>query len=170
MKKTLPALAAGLVLAGGLACNSARATEAEAYGAMIQHYEQIRLALLNDRLDGVADQAAALERQARTLADDFDAQGAGVPAQAAGEAEGLLPEVASAAEAVAAAEDLKAARAAFGELTKPLLRYRELTGDTEVKVAYCPMAGKAWLQQDDETIGNPYYGQSMAECGTFQEN
>lgn len=163
-------LAAVLTLTGVFAGQAAGAAEADAYETMIGQYEEIRLALLNDRLDGVADAAAALADGARALAADFDAKTAGVPAEAAQKAETLLPEVASAAQAVAAARDLEAARAAFGELSQPLLRYRELAGDTEVKVAYCPMAGKSWLQKDGDTIGNPYYGQSMAECGTFQEN
>lgn len=161
-------LAAAVAMAG-LVAGPAGAAEAETYEALIGHYEEIRLALLNDRLEGVAAEAAALAEGARALAAGFDAAEAGVPAEAAQEARGLLPEMASAAQALAAARDLEAARAAFGDLTDPLLRYRELAGDTAVKVAYCPMAGKSWLQKDGETIGNPYYGQSMAGCGTFQE-
>ena len=33
-----------------------------------------------------------------------------------------------------------------------------------VKVAYCPMVQKYWLQQGDK-IQNPYYGKKMSECG-----
>jgi hypothetical protein len=171
MNKTLTATAAlAFAVLAAVACAPAEAAEADAYGAMIDRYEAIRLALLNDRLDGVPAEAEALAKGAGALAVDFDAERAGVPAPAAEEAEALLPEVAAAAKSVAAAEDLKTARAAFAELTAPLLRYRELAGDTAVRVAYCPMAEESWLQKDDETIGNPYYGQSMAECGSFQEN
>lgn len=171
MKKTLTATATlALALLAAVACAPAGAAEDDAYGAMIDRYEAIRLALLNDRLDGVAAEAEALAKGAAALEEDFDAKRAGVPAEAAEEAEALLPEVAAGAKAVAAARDLEAVRAAFAELTEPLLRYRELTGDTSVPVAYCPMAGKSWLQKDAETVGNPYYGQSMAECGDFVEN
>jgi hypothetical protein len=171
MKKTLTATAAlAFAVLAAVACAPAGAAEADAYGAMIDRYEAIRLALLNDRLDGVPAEAEALAKGAAAQAADFDAKRAGVPAAAAEEAEALLPEVAAAAKSVAAAEDLKTARAAFAELTVPLLRYRELAGDTAVRVAYCPMAEESWLQKDDETIGNPYYGHSMAECGSFQEN
>lgn len=171
MKKTLTATAVlAFALLAAVACAPAGAAEGDdGYGAMIDRYEAIRLALLNDRLDGVPAEAEALAKGAGALAADFDAERAGVPAAAAEEAEALLPEVAVAAKAVAAAEDLKTARTAFAELTAPLLRYRELAGDTAVRVAYCPMAGKSWLQKDDETIGNPYYGKSMAECGDFVE-
>lgn len=164
------ALVAILAVTGLFTIAPVRAAQADGYHALVTHYEEIRLALLNDTLDGVAAEAAALAEGARALAADFDAAKAGVPAEAAEEAEALLPKLATAGKAVAAAQDLEAARAAFGDLTEPMLRYRELAGDTDVKVVYCPMAGKAWLQKDGETIGNPYYGQSMAECGTFQEN
>jgi hypothetical protein len=35
-----------------------------------------------------------------------------------------------------------------------------------VKVAYCPMARKSWLQKSG-TIQNPYYGTAMSDCGRF---
>ena len=37
-----------------------------------------------------------------------------------------------------------------------------------VKVAYCPMLRKYWLQRGDK-IQNPYYGQSMSDCGRFTD-
>lgn len=37
-----------------------------------------------------------------------------------------------------------------------------------LKVAYCPMADKHWLQPGDR-IANPYYGASMLRCGGFVE-
>ena len=33
-----------------------------------------------------------------------------------------------------------------------------------VKIAYCPMVKKYWLQKGD-TIRNPYYGKAMSDCG-----
>jgi len=141
-----------------------------AFATMTRHYETVRLALLNDTLDGVAESARAIEITARELAADFDPELAGVPAESAEDAAALLPDVAETAQALAAADDLKAARDALGELTKPLVRYQKLTGATDVLVAYCPMAKKAWLQKDDETIGNPYYGQKMPGCGSFVGN
>lgn len=139
-----------------------------AYTAMIDHYETVRTALLHDTLDGVADSARHLESTAKELAADYSADSAGVPAEAAEAAQALLPEIAAKASALAAAKDLAAARDALGELTKPLVRYQKLTGATDVVVAYCPMVKKSWLQKkDDETVGNPYYGQKMPGCGSF---
>jgi len=142
----------------------------DAFATMTGDYETIRLALLNDTLDGVAASARAIETTARELAADFDAEAAGVPAESAEDAAALLPEIAETAGDLAAAGDLESARDALGELTEPLVRYLKLTGATDVVVAYCPMVAKSWLQKkDDETIGNPYYGQEMPGCGFFED-
>jgi hypothetical protein len=55
-------------------------------------------------------------------------------------------------------------RAAFGSLSKALVRYRQLVPDPAPVVVFCSMAQEVWLQPEGE-IGNPYYGQSMARCG-----
>jgi hypothetical protein len=36
-----------------------------------------------------------------------------------------------------------------------------------VKVAFCPMVHKPWLQAS-AAIENPYYGKSMSTCGSFR--
>ena len=36
-----------------------------------------------------------------------------------------------------------------------------------VKVAFCPMVRKPWLQTAS-AIDNPYYGKSMLTCGNFR--
>lgn len=160
LKPTLAVLAAALLLAADDAT----------YADVIDRYEEIRLALLNDSTEGVAEDARAIERAAKALAADFDAGAAGVSAARADEARALLPEIAAGAGAVAAASGLKATREAFKGLSEPMVRYHALAGTGGVAVAYCPMARASWLQKDEETIGNPYYGQSMATCGSFREN
>lgn len=166
MQSKIYALLALTALAPALAC-AGSASGDSGFATLADPYEEVRTALLHDTLDGVAEHARSIERAAHGLAADFDAEAAGVPAAAAEEARTLLPRMAEAARTLAQAGDLAAARAAFGELTEPLVRYRELAGDNGVQLAYCPMAGKSWLQKDPETIGNPYYGQSMADCGSF---
>ena len=42
----------------------------------------------------------------------------------------------------------------------------EGTGGKGVRVAYCPMVKKSWLQTGGE-IANPYYGSGMLRCGSF---
>jgi hypothetical protein len=41
--------------------------------------------------------------------------------------------------------------------------WKDLPG---MKVAYCPMAKRSWIQKED-AIRNPYYGKSMLTCGSF---
>ena len=65
------------------------------------------------------------------------------------------------------AADLASARAAFGALSDAMLAAGKNAdggfGDN-VKIAYCPMAKKYWLQKG-EAIRNPYYGKAMSDCG-----
>lgn len=164
MKTRIPTLSLMLLLA--TLAVPARAAD-DAYTAMTEHYETVRLALLDDTLDGVAEGARAIEATARELSGHFSPDRAGVPPEAAGEARDLLLEITERARALAGATDLDTAREALGELTRPLVRYRKLIGATDVRVAYCPMAKKSWLQKDETEIGNPYYGQEMPGCGDF---
>jgi hypothetical protein len=76
----------------------------------------------------------------------------------------LLPELSEAATALSAATTLDAARDAFYDLSKPLVRWRKAAVGDKLVVAYCPMAKRSWLQPEGE-LGNPYYGQSMLRCG-----
>lgn len=145
---TLFALAALLV-----AAPAAQAADTGPFEAMAKHYEPIWQALAGDSTDGVAEHA---ERIAE-IAESGDH-----PADAAD----IAPEIARRARTVAEAPDLEAAREAFGELTKPLVRYRKAVGAERLEVAYCPMAEKAWLQPDGD-IQNPYYGSEMLACGDF---
>ena len=111
-------------------------------------YLHIQLALANDSMDGVAAAAGTLAAEAAALGD---------PARA----------IAAAARALAAAEDLKTARAVFGPLRDALIAYGEEVGFGELRVAYCPMARKSWVQKGAEIL-NPFYGSSMLDCGTFR--
>jgi len=137
---------------------------ATGFTAMTTHYEAIRQALLHDSTKDVAVHAKAIAAEAAALTASFDAAEADVPVAKTSECTALLPEVERAATAVAAATDLEGARAAFGELSKPMVRYREMASGTRPMVVYCPMAKKSWLQPEGD-IGNPYYGQKMARCG-----
>ena len=73
----------------------------------------------------------------------------------------------SAAGTLQQVADVKAARAGFGTLSDAIITYAKRrnsgVGD-EVKVAYCPMVRKYWLQKG-EKVQNPFYGKAMSECG-----
>ncbi|HEY3381188.1 MAG TPA: SCO family protein [Vicinamibacterales bacterium] len=73
-----------------------------------------------------------------------------------------------AAESLEHAVDLVTARAAFGHLGDALMTSARASNvrlvGPDVRVAYCPMAKKYWLQIGEE-IRNPFYGKSMLDCG-----
>jgi hypothetical protein len=140
------------------------AAETSVFGKIAGHYEAIRQALLHDTLDGVPTEARGIEQAVTDLQKRFGTSAAGVTGDKAGECQRLLPEIASAAHKLAEAKDLATARTAFGELSKPMVRYREMVSGTRPEVVYCPMAKKQWLQPAG-TIGNPYLGQKMPTCG-----
>lgn len=137
----------------------------DAFQTVVGHYEAMRQSLIRDSAEGIAEHARAIAEAARGLQDDLTAERARVPARHLDAVRELLPGLVAGADAVAGAEDLAASRAAFYELSKPLVRWREHAGGARPVVAYCSMANKSWLQPD-EPLGNPYYGTSMLRCGT----
>ncbi|HBL30511.1 MAG TPA: hypothetical protein DD490_27055 [Acidobacteria bacterium] len=157
----VPFLALALLASGAA---RASAVPADELARVLGHYEAVRQALLADRTAGVAGHATAIEKAARDLSAGLTAESAGVPAPKLADTKALLPQVATAAARLAAAKDLEAARAAFGELSKPLVRWREMASGPRPAVVYCSMLKKACLQPAGE-LGNPYYGQEMPSCG-----
>ena len=80
--------------------------------------------------------------------------------------------IGTAASQLASADSLEMAREKFGILSDVLVTYIEglkLNGGEGVKVAYCPMMKKPWLQKG-EPLANPYYGAAsdMSTCGNFR--
>lgn len=136
------------------------------FATLVEHYEPIREALLHDNLDGVPAHAEAMAATARALHDDFSAERAGVAADSADSVKAALPEIASAADDLAAAGDLEEARSAFGELSGGLVLYWQAgpSGDHGLMAGFCPMVDESWLQPEGE-LGNPYMGQRMPTCG-----
>ena len=138
--------------------------EATPFIEMSSHYEAIRQALLEDSVEGVAEHGSAIQDLAKSLLENFDAAKASMPDQQSASFQTTLEEIQSAASSLSAANSLTSARGDFFTLTKPMARYRHLTGDQDTVIAYCPMAQKAWIQPGGE-IGNPYLGQEMPKCG-----
>ena len=132
-----------LIVLAGL---SARAA-AEVPFPWLDDYLKIQTALSLDKTEGVRASATAIASYARTL---------GAPGAA----------TVKAATTLAAAADLKTARAAFGDLSDAVIAMAG-TGNAGVKRAYCPMVKKYWLQKG-EKIENPYYGSQMYRCGEFK--
>jgi protein SCO1/2 len=120
--------------------------------AMLNPYLSIQEALASDRLDAIGGNANAI-RAAVTATVPF--------------AEAIR----TASLALASASDLPKARAAFAMLGDALIASAKASNASlgeDVKVAYCPMANKYWLQKGEE-IRNPFYGKAMLDCGRFVE-
>jgi len=119
--------------------------------AIVASYLDIQTQLVSDKTETIASQAHAIGEQAARLTQGGAA-------------------VASAAAALEKAGDIKAMRDAFGALSDAVVSAAKADGWTDVsglKLAYCPMAKRSWLQSGD-TIQNPYYGKSMPGCGEFK--
>lgn len=113
---------------------------------LFSKYEAVRQGLLGEKLADVQSSAKVLAAEA-TKAENAA--------------------VAKAAEAVANAKDLKAARTAFGALSDELIKVRNATKGERPMIGFCPMVNKSWLQEKGK-IGNPY-DKAMAECGMLKE-
>jgi hypothetical protein len=119
--------------------------------SVYDHYLKIQTALANDSLKGVPEEADAI---AKAVQNDSMK---------------MLPEtVATEAEVLSKASDLKSARAAFKPLSDSLVKYLadHHAKDAYVEV-YCPMAKASWLQAD-KNVNNPYLGKDMSTCGEIK--
>lgn len=147
---TLLAVAAGLLLnVNGQAADSPALMPP--VKSVYEQYLKIQTDLANDSLKGVPEAADAIAKAV---------QGDGMK---------MLPAtVATEAETLSKAPDLKAARAAFKPLSDSLIKYLadHHVQDAYVEV-YCPMAKASWLQAN-KNVNNPYLGQDMSTCGEIK--
>ena len=119
--------------------------------SIVDPYLKIQLALADDSMDGVKANAGDIATAA---------SGLGAPAT----------NIDTAALQLASATELDDARVKFGALSDAIDKYvtaLKLTMPEGVRVAFCPMAQKPWMQQGS-AINNPYYGKSMQTCGAFR--
>jgi hypothetical protein len=137
-----------------------------AFERLMTDYEAIRQALLHDGMEGVAEHARAIEETTREIGEQLAPGPTWVSPEKIREIEQLLPSIRESSSRLANADTIEEARGGFGDLSRHLVRYRQMGTDSETAVAFCSMAQKVWLQPKGE-IGNPYYGQSMARCGEF---
>jgi hypothetical protein len=142
-----------VVVAGiGIVLGASALQASEAMKAIVGSYLEIHAQLATDKIDSIKAPATALAARAAAL----------------GEAGAAM---AKAARTVAEAPDLKAARESFGVLSDAVVAAAKADGWKDlgdVKLAFCPMAKRPWLQKD-EKIKNPYYGSVMLDCGEFKK-
>ena len=146
-------LSAAAVLLDGALAAAEQAVLKGPVKAVYDHYLMIQTELAKDSIKGLDEHAGAIAKA--VLSDDTKA---------------LTPEIASQAETLAKARDLKAARESFKPLSNSLIKYL-----SEHKVpkgtyyeAYCPMVKASWLQADKK-IANPYMGKEMLTCGEIKK-
>ena len=137
-----------LVLTAAATALLAGSAAAELSPAVAAPYLHIQGALAGDSIEGVADAAEAVAAAAAELGDTGAA-------------------IVTAARAVALADDLTKARAAFGLLSDAVIGYAREAGLGDLRLAFCPMARKSWIQEDG-FIANPYHGSEMLDCGSFR--
>jgi hypothetical protein len=121
--------------------------------AILDPYLKIESALVDNNIDGLRANAGDIATAATAL---------GAPAM----------KIDTAALQLAAAANLVAARERFAALSEAIDTYMtglHLKAPEGVKVAFCPMLRKPWLQEG-ATLANPYYGAGdpMATCGDFR--
>lgn len=109
-----------------------------------EHYEAIRVALSADTMDRIREHVDALGADALGLAG---------------------PAASAHADALARATTIEDARKHFGELSGLLVPKFLDAKLPNVHGFMCAMKKKPWAQKSTE-IQNPYYGKSMASCGT----
>jgi hypothetical protein len=120
--------------------------------SVLDDYLKIQGELAQDSIKGVDGQASAIAKAVK--GDDMKM---------------LSPDVATQAETLAQAKDLKTARAAFKPLSASLVKYLadNKAGAGTYHEAYCPMVRANWLQTG-KAIKNPYMGKSMLTCGELK--
>ena len=139
------------------------ASQTSSFEVVMQHYEPIRLALIEDSTEGVAQHGEAIASELKALQENFTVSRVGASNEAASVVKEKLPGMIISAQALAQAESLETVRSAFYELSKPMVRWREGVAQEGLpSVAYCSMHKKSWLQPGQQ-IGNPYGG--MPRCG-----
>ena len=136
-----------------------------AFASVLHHYEALWQALAADSTDSLAEHAEGLREAADLIAADFSLEKAGLAAGAdATEATEFFSDIAKTSLYLGSATDLATARESFYEISKSMVRLNELLAGERLRVIYCSMAKKSWLQRQEQIV-NPYHGQSMSGCG-----
>ena len=119
--------------------------------AVIDPYLKIAEALASDSIEGVKMNAGEIATAATALG-------------------ALAIKIDTTAIQLSNAADLADAREKFGALSEAIDLYmtsQHFPAPEGVRVAFCPMVKKPWLQTD-AALRNPYYGSQMLTCGSFR--
>jgi Protein of unknown function (DUF3347) len=139
-------LVSALMVAFGLTLPSAAPADTLPE-SIIEPYLSIHAALTADKIDGIKKDAQSIAAAAKELENG--------------------DRIAEPARELSEAANIKAARKAFGTLSEELVK-RVGQSSEQLKIAFCPMAQKPWLQKSTQ-IRNPYYGSEMLTCGELKK-
>ena len=126
---------------------------------ILAEYLKIPTALAADKTTGVGEAAKSIQRLAAKLDSST------VTGMHAKHYKNVPADIKSAAGKLASAKDITTMREALKELSKPMAMWASMSKPKGISVMYCSMAPGSWLQKDDTTIANPYYGAKMLRCG-----
>jgi len=126
---------------------------------ILKAYLIIPKSLAADKTDGVKESAKKISSLAKKLDSST------VTGKHAEHYKNIPVKLQKAADELAKAKDIAAMRNALKELSKPMAMWASMSKPKGVSVIYCSMAPGSWLQKDNTTIANPYYGKKMLRCG-----
>lgn len=125
---------------------------------ILTEYLKIADRLASDKTDGVVDAAKKIEGLAGSLSLSL------VTGEHASHYESIPGKISEAAKKMAAAKDIASFRAAFADLSKPMVMWASMSKPSGINVIYCAMYPGSWLQKGAD-VHNPYYGAAMPTCG-----
>ncbi len=131
---------------------------------LVNEYLKIKDALVNDDFEQAAKHLPAFASEVRNNSEMTN------HGEHASKHEKHHRQMLNAVASAESAESLKEFRKAFSNISKELITAVENQGykHASLFVQFCPMAnsgeGARWLSNKEE-IANPFYGQTMHECG-----
>jgi len=130
----------------------------ESMKPILAGYLKIQERLAADSTEGIAGEAQTLAAQASSL------DAGQVSGEHAAHYSEIPAKLHSAARGLSNAPDIRSAREAFRDLSRPMAMWATISRPPGINVVFCSMAGASWLQREGE-VRNPYYGAAMLNCG-----
>lgn len=120
-------------------------TNSDEMSQVFKHYFAIRELLSQDKIENVGDHAQKMSTQLDILIKAL--------------------EQIKASSSDLKTDDLENARKGFASLSQSMLSYLKQFGYSgEAYGFHCDMVKQSWFQENDQ-MGNPYYGSKMYKCG-----
>ena len=159
--KTIPLVLLGATLLSWPLPAEAEAKDFDAgMAALLTPYLKIHAVFIEDKAAGVPEAAARLV----ALAAEIPAPAKGV--KRAKVLARLPAKIAKAAVKLKAAKGLHAQRAAYKQVSRPMVLWATLARPEGIKIVYCEMEKASWLQRH-KGVRNPYHGSKMLFCGQW---